>query len=86
MSTVDLSDELLEALETVSREMHCGKDWVIDQALRRYLDERKQGQRRWQETLPSLALVEAGHVVDGEVVERWLQSWGTPEERDIQLP
>ena len=51
-------------------------------ALEEYLVREEQKQQRRQETLASWADYEAGHVIDGDKMMSWLDSWGTEEEKE----
>jgi len=80
VTTVRLQPELESGLETIAGKLSRSKSWVINQALREYLERQEQEQARWQETLKAMESVAQGRVVSGEAVHSWLSSWGTDNE------
>ena len=82
VTTVRLQPELEESLEAMAGKMHRTKSWVINQALREFIERQEQEQDRWQETLKAMESVAQGRVVSDEAVHTWLRSWGT----DSELP
>jgi predicted transcriptional regulator len=80
VTTVRLKPEIEKDLEILARDSQRTKSWLINQALKEFIQHRKQEQVRWQETLEALDSVTHGKVVSGEAVHTWLRSWGTPDE------
>jgi predicted transcriptional regulator len=74
---VRLRPDLLERADRLAAFLERPRGWVLEKALERYLDEEE---REIAELQQSSAEAEAGHVVDGEAVHRWMDSWGTDEE------
>lgn len=58
--------------------------WNLSQAIRLLMDQfvtrEKELNRRRLETTEALEDIESGHVVDGEKVLEWLDTWGTDDE------
>jgi predicted transcriptional regulator len=80
VTTVRLQPEVEESLEAMAGKLHRTKSWLINQALREYLERQEQEQVRWQETLKAMESVAQGQVVSGEAVHTWLRSWGSAGE------
>lgn len=80
VTTVRLQAEVESGLEAIADKLSRSKSWVINQALREYLERQEQEQTRWQETLKAMESVAQGRVVSGEAVHTWLRSWGTDNE------
>jgi predicted transcriptional regulator len=80
VTTVRLQPEVEESLEAMSGKMHRTKSWLINQALREFIQRQEQEQVRWQETLQAMESVAQGKVISGEAVHTWLRSWGDPNE------
>lgn len=80
VTTVRLQPEVEEGLEAVAGKLHRTKSWVINQALREYLERQELEQERWQQTLEAMESVAKGRVVSGEAVHAWLNSWGSSKE------
>ena len=81
MTSVRMPDDLLERLEATATRLRRSKGWIINDAVREYLEREEQRRQRLIETKEALADVSEGRVVDGDAVLEWIDSWGTPEER-----
>jgi predicted transcriptional regulator len=80
VTTVRLQPEVESGLEAMADKLSRSKSWLINQALREYLERQEQAQSRWLETLRAMESVAPGRVVSGESVHEWLRSWGTEDE------
>ena len=82
VTTFRLQPDIEESLETIAGRLHRSKSWVINQALREFIERQELEQVRWQQTLRAMESVAQGKVVSGEAVHTWLRSWGS----DSELP
>ncbi|MGK7892309.1 MAG: CopG family ribbon-helix-helix protein [Xenococcus sp. (in: cyanobacteria)] len=57
--------------------MSRSNSWIINDALRLYIAREEKKQQMLRETKEALADLEAGRVVSGEEVIKWLETWGT---------
>jgi predicted transcriptional regulator len=80
VTTVRLQPEVEEGLEAMAGKLQRSKSWLINQAVREYVERQQQEQSRWQETLKAMESVAQGKVVSGDAVHTWLRSWGQPGE------
>lgn len=80
MTSVRMPDDLAERLEQTARLMRRAKGWVINEAVREYVEREERRQQMLRETQEGLDDIDAGRVVDGEAVMAWLESWGTDHE------
>ena len=80
VTTVRLQPEIEESLAAMAGKLHRSKSWLINQALREYLERHTQEQVRWQETLKAVESAVQGKVVSCEAVHDWLRSWGSADE------
>lgn len=80
VTTVRLQPEIENGLEVAAEKLHRSKSWVINQALKEYLERQEQEQARWQETLKAMESVAQDKVVSSKAVHGWLRSWGTEDE------
>lgn len=80
VTSVRLKPELEKSLESMAQKSHRSKSWLINQAIREYLDHEAMEQARWQDTLQAMESVSHGQVVSGEAVHDWLASWGSENE------
>ena len=80
VTTVRLQPEVEAGLQEIADKLNRTKSWVINQALREFLERQDLEQKRWNETLEAMESVAQGRVVSGESVHAWLASWGDPDE------
>jgi predicted transcriptional regulator len=80
MTSVRMPDDLMERLDATAARLRRSKGWVINDAVREYLEREELQQRRDQETREALVELEAGSLVDGDDVVAWLDSWGSDNE------
>ncbi|MEA5551378.1 CopG family ribbon-helix-helix protein [Anabaena cylindrica UHCC 0172] len=87
MSTTSfrLDDDLQEKLDTAATRLQRSKGWIINDALRRYIEQEERKQQMLEETQEAIADIEAGRVVSGEEVMKWLETWGTAAETKAPL-
>ena len=82
VTTVRLQPEVETGLDAMADKLHRSKSWVINQALKEYIDRQELEQARWKETLQAMESVAQGKVATGSDVHDWLRSWGTNKELD----
>ncbi len=83
VTSIRLQSDIEKHLQNAVKRLSRSKNWIINQAIKEYLEREAQDLRRWQETLEALDSANQGRVIDGDGVHQWLQSWGTDDE---QLP
>ena len=86
MTSIRMPDDLAERLEQTARLMRRAKGWVINEAVREYVEREEQRQQMLRETQEGLDDIEAGRVVDSAAVMAWLESWGTDHELEPPKP
>jgi predicted transcriptional regulator len=82
MTSVRMPDDLMRRLDAAAERLRRSKGWLINDAVREYLEREDKRLRRLEETKEALAELDAGEVVDGDEVLAWLESWGTDHERE----
>jgi predicted transcriptional regulator len=80
VTTIRLQADIENDLQNVINSTQRSKNWLINQAIREFIDRQSIEQKRWGETLQAMESVASGQVVGGEQVHAWLQSWGTDKE------
>lgn len=80
VTSVRIEEDLEESLELAAENMQRSKGWIINKALREFLNHINQENQRWEDTLESIEDIRMGRVVDGNKVHAWLKSWGTSKE------
>ena len=82
MTSVRMPDDLLQRLDATATRLRRSKGWLINDAVREYLEREELRQRRDEETREALAELDAGQVVEGDEVLAWIDSWGSENERE----
>jgi predicted transcriptional regulator len=80
MTSVRVPDDMLSRLESTAARLRRSKGWIINDALREYLEREERRIQRLEETRQALDEVDAGDLVEGDEVLAWLDSWGAPDE------
>jgi predicted transcriptional regulator len=80
VTSIRLQKDLEIPLEDLAKKLHRSKNWLINQAVKEFVEKGKLEERRWAETLQALDSVEHGAVVDAKNVHEWLDTWGSEEE------
>ena len=80
ITTVRLQPDVEQSLQAMAGVLHRSKSWLINQALREFIERQEQEKQRWQETLQAMESVAQGRVASGETVHAWLNSWGSSNE------
>lgn len=80
MTSVRMPDDLMQRLDATATRLRRTKGWIINDAVREYLEREDLRQRRDEETREALADLDAGQVVDGDEVLAWIDSWGSDTE------
>ena len=82
VTSVRLQPDVEEGLETMADRLQRSKSWLINQALREYIERQEIEQARWRDTLQAMESVARGKVISSEAAHDWLESWGS----DGELP
>ena len=80
VTSIRLQDDLEKSLNDAANSLHRSKNWIINQAIREYLERNTNEQQRWQQTVEALQSASDGKLVGSKKVNEWLQSWGTENE------
>ncbi len=59
-TTVRLQPEIEKNLEAMAGKLHRTKSWLINQALKEYIERQELEQARWQETMKAMESVAQG--------------------------
>ena len=82
VTSLNMDEDLYRNLSEFAERKRLTKGWVINEAVRAYLEGEDRREKRKLETLEALEDIQSGRVVDGEQVLAWLRTWGT----DGELP
>lgn len=83
MSTTSfrIDDELDKKLDDIAQKLRRSKSWIINDALRVYIEQEERKQQMLRETEEAIADLEAQRIISGKEVMEWLESWGTQNEK-----
>ena len=86
VTSVRLQADIEKHLQDAAKRLKRSKNWLINLAIREFLEREVLERQRWQETLEALDSANQGRVIDGDTVHHWLQSWGTDDEQPPPKP
>jgi predicted transcriptional regulator len=78
---IKLDDEIYRRLQALAEARQRTPHWLMKEAIRQFLEREEESERIRRESLERWERFEAtGEAVSHEVVEAWLQTWGTERE------
>ena len=77
---VRLNSEVEVPLENLANKLERSKNYIINQAIKEFVQRQSMDDSYWEDTLAALNSVKVGKSIDGSEVASWLESWGTKEE------
>jgi len=80
VTSIRLNSELEVPLENLAHRLDRSKNYIINQAIKEFVQRQSMDDSRWEDTLAALNSIKAGKTLDGNEVASWLESWGTNEE------
>lgn len=80
ITSVRLQPDLEDQLQTMAGTLQRSKNWLINQAIREFVQRQALADKRWTQTLVAIESAAQGKVVAGSEVHDWLASWGKPDE------
>ena len=81
VTSIRLQPEVEKPLEILSKKMDRSRNYLINQAIKEFIERRAIEEERWGETLQALESVKNGAVVEESEVVDWLKSWGAEDEK-----
>jgi len=85
VTSIRLRPEIENPLENLAikldrRKLDRSKNYLINQAIKEYIERKNIGEQRWAETLEAIDSVKSGKSLGESSVNEWLESWGTEDE------
>jgi predicted transcriptional regulator len=80
-TNINLQDDLEQPLAQLAKKLNQSRNWIINEAVKEFLEQRSFDEQRWQDTLAALDSVKNDKSISADKVEFWLASWGTAEEQ-----
>lgn len=79
-NSIQIDTDLSRRLDKVAVELKRKKEWLVNEAVKQFVEELEKKRQMHMETLEALDSVEKGEFYEGTQVLEWLDSWGTPKE------
>lgn len=80
VTSIRLQPELESPLEELAARFDRSKNYIINQAIKEFIERKSAEDSRWSETLEALTSIRNGASLPEEEVNAWLESWGSGEE------
>jgi len=80
VTSVRLQPEIESPLEHLAKKLDRSKNYLINLAIKEFIERKSIDDKRWNETLEAIDSVKSGKVIDEKDVNNWLDSWGTSNE------
>ncbi len=80
VTSIRLQADIESPLENLAIKLDRSKNYLINQAIKEFIERKSTGEQRWAETLVAIESVKSGHLVEESDVNEWLESWGTENE------
>lgn len=80
VTSIRLQPEVQEPLENLSKKLDRSKNYLINQAIKEFLERKSLDEKRWTETMEAIDSVKSGKLIDEKNVNDWLDSWGSENE------
>jgi len=81
VTSIRLQPEVEEPLNRLSKKLDRSRNYIINQAIKEFINNRAVEEKRWAETLLALKSVKNGAVIEEDDVTDWLKSWGSKNEK-----
>jgi predicted transcriptional regulator len=85
VTSIRLQDDLDKLLSDLALKSNRSKNWLINQAIKEFVENQALEEQRWLDTLPALDSVRSGRSVPAEQVDAWLATWGKEQEGDAPI-
>ncbi len=80
VTSIRLKAEIETPLEDLSKKLDRSKNYLINRAIKEFLERELIDNSRWSETLEALDSVKSGKLINEKQVNNWLKSWGSENE------
>ncbi len=81
VTSIRLQADIEKPLEILSKKLDRSKNYIINQAIKEFLERRSIADKRWSDTLVALESVRNESVVKEIEVVDWLKNWGSDNEQ-----
>ena len=84
VTSIRLQAEVEAPLNHLSKKLDRSRNYLINLAIKEFLERESTDQQRWVETLEAIESVKSGKLIEEQTVNDWLSSWG--EENELNPP
>lgn len=81
ITSIRLSEDIEKPLDSLAAKLDRSKNYLINQAIKEFIDKQSVADARWDETLAALDSVQSGQYIDEIQVNDWLNSLGTNQQK-----
>ena len=75
-TNINLQDDLEQPLAQLAKKLNQSRNWIINEAVKEFLEQCSFDEQRWQDTLTAIESVKDSKSISAEKVESWLANWG----------
>ena len=80
VTSIRLQPDIETPLEALAKRLDRSKNYLINQAIREFIERQSEEERRWRETMEAIQSVQSGRRFEEAEVSAWLEGWGTGNE------
>ena len=80
VTSIRLQPDIETPLEELAAKLDRSKNYIINQAIKEFIERQSVEDSRWSETLEALSSIKNGSSIPEADVNAWLESWGSDEE------
>jgi predicted transcriptional regulator len=80
VTSIRLKPDIEAPLEELAEKLDRSKNYIINQAIKEFIERQSAEDSRWSDTLEALSSLEKGTSIPEAEVNVWLESWGSGEE------
>ena len=80
VTSIRLRPEIENPLEALAKKLDRSKNYIINQAIKEFLERNSLDEQRWTETIEAIDSVKYSNVIKAGAVDDWLDSWGSENE------
>jgi predicted transcriptional regulator len=80
VTSIRLQPDIETPLEELAAKLDRSKNYIINQAIREFIERQSAEDSKWSDTLEALSSIEKGASIPEADVNAWLESWGSGEE------
>lgn len=80
VTSIRLQPDIETPLEELAEKLDRSKNYIINQAIKEFIERQLAEDLRWSDTLEALSSIEKGTSIPEANVNAWLESWGSGEE------